>query len=189
LGFPTGWSFTTHKDCCWGTKKKSPSSTSHQGVRVHPSPLYKGGALGRGGHNNSTNPSSDSHLPPTPGAPASLGRRLPPLSLPCGLSKGCVGDKNHHRDTPSCCGVSGFRPKPSTSASRLETGFQELSWSPYVCEYMEVPLVWCRSRCSKIFMTLRLATSSSSSTLVWECNPRVLAFEGTCPKLLPLQHY
>jgi hypothetical protein len=23
LGFPTGWSFTTHKDCCWGTKKNN----------------------------------------------------------------------------------------------------------------------------------------------------------------------
>jgi hypothetical protein len=23
LGFTTGWSFTTHKDCCWGTKKNN----------------------------------------------------------------------------------------------------------------------------------------------------------------------
>jgi hypothetical protein len=23
LGFPTGWSFTTHKDYCWGTKKNN----------------------------------------------------------------------------------------------------------------------------------------------------------------------
>jgi hypothetical protein len=23
LGFPTGWSFTTHKDFCWGTKKNN----------------------------------------------------------------------------------------------------------------------------------------------------------------------
>jgi hypothetical protein len=23
LGFPTGWSFTKHKDCCWGTKKNN----------------------------------------------------------------------------------------------------------------------------------------------------------------------
>jgi hypothetical protein len=23
LGFPTGWPFTTHKDCCWGTKKNN----------------------------------------------------------------------------------------------------------------------------------------------------------------------
>jgi hypothetical protein len=23
LGFPTSWSFTTHKDCCWGTKKNN----------------------------------------------------------------------------------------------------------------------------------------------------------------------
>jgi hypothetical protein len=33
--------------------------------------------------------------------------------------------------------------------------------------------VRCRSRCSKIFTTLRPTTSSSSSTLVWERNPRV----------------
>jgi hypothetical protein len=41
--------------------------------------------------------------------------------------------------------------------------------------------VWCRSRCSKIFTNLRSATSSSSSTLVRERNPRVLVYKGTCP--------
>jgi hypothetical protein len=49
--------------------------------------------------------------------------------------------------------------------------------------------VRCLSHCSKIFTTLRSATSSSSSKLVRERNPRVLVYEGTCPKLLPLQHY
>jgi hypothetical protein len=57
--------------------------------------------------------------------------------------------------------------------SWLDPGFQESSWSPYVCEYAEVPLVRCRSRYSKIFTTLRSATSSSSSTLVRERNLRI----------------
>jgi hypothetical protein len=80
-------------------------------------------------------------------------------------------------------------PRPSTSASRLEMGFRKSSWSPYVCEYVEVPLVRCRSCCSKIFTTLRSATSSSTATLVRLRNPRVSIYEGTPTKLLPLQHY
>jgi hypothetical protein len=35
---------------------------------------------------------------------------------------------------------------------------------------------------------LEAATSSSSSTLVRERNLHVLVYEGTCLKLLPLQH-
>jgi hypothetical protein len=72
-------------------------------------------------------------------------------------------------------------PKPSTSAARLETGFRESLWSPYVCEYAEVPLMWCRSHCWKIFTTLRSVTLSSSSS--------ISVFKGTCPKHLPLQNY
>jgi hypothetical protein len=47
---------------------------------------------------------SSYHLP---GAPAPSGPSPLPLSLPRGLLKGCVGDGNHHRDTSSCCRVSG----------------------------------------------------------------------------------
>jgi hypothetical protein len=53
-----------------------------------------------------------------------------------------------------------------------------------VCEYAKVPLVRCWSRCAKVFTTLRSATTSSTTTLVQEHNPRVSVFEGTCPKLL-----
>jgi hypothetical protein len=86
--------------------------------------------------------------------------------------------------TAACRRVAEFPdpyPKPSTSVSRLEMGFWESSWLPYVCEYAEVSLVRCRSRCSKIFMTLRSATSSSSSTLVRERNPHFSVHEGACP--------
>jgi hypothetical protein len=38
-------------------------------------------------------------------------RRPLPLSLPRGLPKGCVGEGNDHRCTPSCCGVSGSLSK------------------------------------------------------------------------------
>jgi hypothetical protein len=80
---------------------------------VHPSPLYKGeGSHEEEMHNTSHEPlhlASSYHLP---GAPASS---WPPpsasLSLPRGLPKGCVGDENHHRCMPSCCGVSGSLSK------------------------------------------------------------------------------
>jgi hypothetical protein len=77
---------------------------------VHPS-LPWGGALEKEIHNTSTSP------PPQPPPTTSLvrqphpGCRLLPLSLPCGLPKGCVGEGNHHRRTPSCCGVSGSLSK------------------------------------------------------------------------------
>jgi hypothetical protein len=74
--------------------------------------------------------------------------------------------------------------KASTSTYRLKMGFWESSWSSYMCEYAEVPLMRCRSRCAKFFTTLRSGTSSSIATLVRERNPRVSVFEGTCPKLL-----
>jgi hypothetical protein len=76
--------------------------------------------------------------------------------------------------------------KASTSASRLETGFRESSWSPYVCDYVEVPFVRCQSHCAKFFTALRSATSSSTATLVWERNLRISVFEGACPKLLTI---
>jgi hypothetical protein len=75
---------------------------------VHPSPLYKGGSQEERCTTHPTSP------PPWPPPTTSLVRRplfWPPpstsLSLPRGLPKGCVGDGNHHRDTPLCCGVSG----------------------------------------------------------------------------------
>jgi hypothetical protein len=76
--------------------------------------------------------------------------------------------------------------KASTSASRLETGFRESSWSLYVCEYTEVPLVQCWSRCAKFFTTLTSATTSLTATLVRERNLRVSVYEGTCLKLLAI---
>jgi hypothetical protein len=74
---------------------------------VHPSPLYKGPPWRKSQYTNSTSPSSTAssyHLPIAP-APA-LAAALASLSLPRGSQKGCVGDENHHRDTPSCCRVS-----------------------------------------------------------------------------------
>jgi hypothetical protein len=75
------------------------------GVRCTPSPC-KGGPGRRGKHN--TIPMSHLHglTQHLPGPPAPSG--LPPLSS---LSReasrrACVGDNNHHCDTPSCCGVS-----------------------------------------------------------------------------------
>jgi hypothetical protein len=50
---------------------------------------------------------------PLPGAPFPS---LSLFSLSCGLPKGCVVARLHHRCTPSCCGVSGFGPTLSTSA-------------------------------------------------------------------------
>jgi hypothetical protein len=102
---------------------------------------------------------------------------LTPVWPPEGLRR----RRNHQRCMLSCCRVSDPCPKPSTSASWLEMGFRESSRLPYVCEYAEVPLVQCRSRCSKIFTTLRSTTSSSLSTLVRERNPRISVYEGTGP--------
>jgi hypothetical protein len=62
---------------------------------------------------------------------------------------------------------------PSTSAILVGSGIPEVIRSMYVCEYVEVPLVWRWSSCSKIFTALRSAMSSSSSTLVRERNPHV----------------
>jgi hypothetical protein len=45
-----------------------------------------------------------------------------PSSIPRGLPKGWVGGRSHHRCTPSCCGVSGSHPKPSTSAILVGSG-------------------------------------------------------------------
>jgi hypothetical protein len=140
-------------------------------------------------HNTSTSP------PPRPPPTTSWctgntpGHRPLPLSLSCGLPKGCIGEGNHHRHTPSCCKVSGYLSKAVYFRISAGNGVPGDIWSPYVFEYAEVPLVRCWSRCSKIFTTLRSATSSSSSSLVQERNPRVSVYEGTCPKLLPLQYY
>jgi hypothetical protein len=58
------------------------------------------------------------HVPPllSPWFAAPL-HLSPPLSLSllCGLPKGCIGARLHHRCMLLCCGVSGSRPKPSTS--------------------------------------------------------------------------
>jgi hypothetical protein len=93
---------------------------------VHPSPLYKGGPRGGGGH--TTDPTSL-------GAPPPFGRCPPPswqpttstsLSIPRGLPKGCSGWISHHHCTPSCYGVSGFCPTPSTSAILAGLGILEV---------------------------------------------------------------
>jgi hypothetical protein len=159
-------------------------------MRVHPFPLYKGGNQQERCTTNPTTP------PPQPPPTTSLVRRpypgLPPptsISLPRGLSNGCVGDRNHHRDTPSCCRISGslfqsfyFR----ISAENGVPGVIVVSIRVRVCGGAAHAV---RSRCAKIFTTLRSATSSSIATLVRECNPHISVFEGTCPKLLSLQHY
>jgi hypothetical protein len=75
-------------------------------------------------------------LPSLPGALPSS----PPLSLSLSrvLPKGYVRARRHHRCMPLYCGVSGSRPKPSTSTISAGSGIRGSSWSPSVCEYMEV---------------------------------------------------
>jgi hypothetical protein len=70
------------------------------GVRVHPSPLYKGGPRGGGEHTSSMSPG---RRPPPPWPPPTSTL----LSLPRGLLKVCTGGRSHHRCTLSCCGSSG----------------------------------------------------------------------------------
>jgi hypothetical protein len=72
-----------------------------------PSPLYKGPPLEEERTHNFHEPSS------TASSYRLLVRRPLPLSLsiPRGLWKGCVGDENHHRQTLSCCAVSGSLSK------------------------------------------------------------------------------
>jgi hypothetical protein len=72
---------------------------------VHPSPLYKRGSQEEEIHNTSHEPSSTAssyHL---------LVRQPSP---------GCIGDGNHHRDTPSCCGV--FRSLSKAIYFRISAG-------------------------------------------------------------------
>jgi hypothetical protein len=133
--------------------------------------------------------------PPRPPPNISLVRRPPLVCSPC-LCLSRVASRRAVLETGITTAtrrrVAKFLDpcsKASTSASRLETGFRESSWSPYVCEYAEVPLVQCRSLCAKFFTTLRSATSSSTTTLVWERNLHVSVYEGMFPKLLSLQHY
>jgi hypothetical protein len=72
---------------------------------VHPLPYYIKGVPGGDMRNTSHEPSSY-HLLGAPVLSWSVALCLS-LSLPCGLPKGCIGDGNHHRDTPPCCRVSG----------------------------------------------------------------------------------
>jgi hypothetical protein len=99
---------------------------------------------------------------------------LSSLSLLCGSSKGCVGP----RSTPPLYAIvlRKFRIR-----SKL-IYFRNLGWirdpevivDHHMCAITRRchPL-WHRSRCTSIYMTLRSATSASSSTLVWERNPRI----------------
>jgi hypothetical protein len=111
LGFPTGWSFTTHKDRL---------STWHQGARVHPSPYIKRGLQERREQHISTSPSSPGRRPPpTPGC-----RPPPPTSLsPAWPLEGL----RRRRDltTAACCLAMEFSdpcPMPSTSAILAGSG-------------------------------------------------------------------
>jgi hypothetical protein len=75
-------------------------------IRCTP-PHYIKGSPRRRGDTPIHEPSSTASSYHLPGAPAPSGPPPLPLSLTRGLLKSCVGDGNHHRDTPSCCGVSG----------------------------------------------------------------------------------
>jgi hypothetical protein len=141
-------------------------------------------------HNKFRKPSSTASFYHLPGTPALSWFTTPCLSLSHVASRRAAQETGI--TTVTRCRVAEFLDpcsKDSTSASRLETGFRESSWSPYVCEYAEVPIVRYQSHCAKIFMTLRSAKSSLIAMVVWEHNPCVLVYEGTCPKLLTLQHY
>jgi hypothetical protein len=107
LGFLGGWPSPT---LAAAALSSSPLASAlgclGGGVRCTPSPLYKGGPWRR---RCTTHPRALllGRLLPPPGAPATpLATSLLPLSLPRGLLKGYVGEGNHHRCTPSCCGVS-----------------------------------------------------------------------------------
>jgi hypothetical protein len=63
--------------------------------------------------------------------------------------------------------------RPNTVYKNRSVRRYQSLWSPYMCKYAEVLLVWRQSRCSEIFNGLRSATSASSSTPVRGCNPHV----------------
>jgi hypothetical protein len=104
---------------------------------------------------------------------------LPLMWLPEGLRRSKV---DLHRCTPSCCGNSGYDPKPIYFCNIGFIGETGISHhSPFVYKYSEVLHLWhwvvapvlshhCHGM--KIYMTLRSATSTSSSTHVWGHNPR-----------------
>jgi hypothetical protein len=151
------------------------------GVRCSPSSLYKGTPRGRSNHNfpmtrkaTSSPPTSLVHRPPPWPLPfTSLSLSLS-LSLSHVVSQSAVQDRDHttvaRRRAAEFSDSIQHRLIPQ---SWLDRRFQRSSWSPYVCKFVELLLVWHRSRCSKIFTTLRSATSSSSSMLVRERNPHV----------------
>jgi hypothetical protein len=83
-----------------------------------------------------------------PGAPPSS----PPLSLPLAWPpKGCLGARRHHRCIPSCCRVSGFGPKPSTSAISAGSEIPKVIMITVHVRVCEVLHLWCRSCCIEFF--------------------------------------
>jgi hypothetical protein len=182
LGFlgRADWPYPGHRRPC-SSPWPPPPGCLGGGLRCNPSPLYKGGPLEEEMHN-------------TIHEPLHLAALLHPwctghtLAAALSLSHSRIASRKAAYEKGITAAtrrrVVEFPdpyPKPSTSTSRLETGFWESSWLSYVCEYAKVPLVRCRSRWSKIFTTLRSATSSLSSMLVRERNPRISIYEGTCP--------
>jgi hypothetical protein len=96
-------------------------------------------------------------------SPPSLSRMAPQRAA---LERGRL-----HRCTTKCYGNSGSDPNRSTSA--ISDGFESRGTTRVVhrCAGAIALASW---HCGvEIFTTLRSATSSSSSTLVWEHNPRV----------------
>jgi hypothetical protein len=150
------------------------------GARCNPSQLYKGPP---GRDENTQKWATCSPL-------LSLVCPLQPslLSLSCGLSKGCVGARLHHRCMSSCCRVSGISLKPSTSAISAGSGVIVITVRVWICGGAASCATGVVAPSSST--TLRLATSASSSTLVRERNPHVRSTR-VCHRntSLPLQLY
>jgi hypothetical protein len=164
----------------WGPARPQPSPPSSppwslplwlggKGAPLHPY-IKRGPQERRAQHN--------SHEPLIPWPPPSTSTWPPDtstsLSLPHGLSKGCVGERSHHLYTPSCCRV--FRSLSNTIY------FRNLGWigdygshhdhrtcvSTWRCRLCNTRVVAPRSP-----LTLRSAMSTSSSMLVRERSPRI----------------
>jgi hypothetical protein len=108
-----------------------------------------------------TSPLPLSHAPPLP-------------SLPCIYLEGYVGVKDY--STTARRRAAKFPVPiqtnllPQSLLDRRSRGHRRL---PYVCEYSEVLHMWHQSHYIRIYMTLSLAMSASSSTLVRERNSYV----------------
>jgi hypothetical protein len=137
-----------------------------------PPPTYIKGPLGRRRAHNCKEPGAlfSSYVPPTSLSPPS------PVWLAEGVHR---SEGQLHRYTSSCYGTSGSGPNRSTSAIAAGSEIQRSS-SFTVCVRVLRGGALCGTkslhRCCcniMIYMTLRSATSASSSTLVRERNPRI----------------